>query len=377
MRIAIDARELTGQPTGVGRYLWQLLIAWNEMPAAAAHEFVLCGAPARQRPGEPDPAGSLHLHALPNLRVQYRHAPRLRGTLWEQFSLPLLASDANVLFAPGYTAPLAGQVPIVLTIHDVSFAAHPEWFAWREGLRRRLLTKVSAHRAARILTVSGFSKREIVKRLRVYPDKVEVIYSGVHQVIPSTARTRERPDAAATPPLILYVGSVFNRRHVPELIQGFSELARRQPAVRLTIVGENRTMPRVDLNGLVAASSAAERIRIRDYVSDTELAALYSEASAFAFLSDYEGFGFTPLEALGAGAPPVVLDTDVAREIYGPSAAYVPRPEPSLIAAALDAVLTDTSERQRILDAAPGVLARYSWRECAHRTLQVLLACAS
>jgi glycosyltransferase involved in cell wall biosynthesis len=377
MRIAIDARELTGQPTGVGRYLWQLLIAWNEMPAAAAHEFVLCGEQPRQLPGQPDPGGSLHLHALPNLRVQYRHARRFRGTLWEQFSLPLLSSDANVLFAPGYTAPLAGHVPIVLTIHDVSFAAHPEWFAWREGLRRRLLTKVSAHRAARILTVSGFSKREIVKRLRVYPDKVEVIYSGVHQVIPSTARTRQRAAAAATFPLILYVGSIFNRRHVPELIEGFSQLARRQPGVRLTIVGDNRTMPRVDLNSLVAASGAAERIRVREYVSDTELAALYTEASAFAFLSDYEGFGFTPLEALGAGAPPVVLDTEVAREIYGPSAAYVPRPEPSLIAAALDAMLTDTSERQRILDAAPGVLARYSWRECAHRTLQVLLACAS
>jgi glycosyltransferase involved in cell wall biosynthesis len=377
MRIAIDARELSGQPTGIGRYLWQLLIAWNEMPAAAAHEFVLCGEQPRQRPGRPDAGGSLHLHTLPNLRVEYRHAPRFHGTLWEQFSLPLLTSDANVLFAPGYTAPLAGQVPIVLTIHDVSFAAHPEWFAWREGLRRRLLTKASAHRAARILTVSGFSKREIVKRLRVYPDKVEVIYSGVHQVIPSAARTKEQPPAAAPLPLILYVGSVFNRRHVPELIQGFSLLARRHPGVRLTIVGDNRTMPRVDLNSLVAVSGAAERIRIREYVSDTDLASLYTEASAFAFLSDYEGFGFTPLEALGAGAPPVVLETEVAREIYGPSAAYVTRPEPALIATALEAVLTDPSERRRILDADPGVLARYSWPECAHRTLQALLACAS
>jgi glycosyltransferase involved in cell wall biosynthesis len=136
-------------------------------------------------------------------------------------------------------------------------------------------------------------------------------------------------------------------------------------------------MPRVDLSALIARSGAVDRIRVREYITDEELAELYAEASAFAFLSDYEGFGFTPLEALAAGVPPVVLDTEVAREIYGPSAAYVATPQPDLIAAALERTLSDLAERQRILSAAPGVLARYSWRECAHRTLQVLLACAS
>jgi glycosyltransferase involved in cell wall biosynthesis len=366
MRIAIDARELAGQPTGVGRYLWQLLLAWNEMPAAAAHEFVLCTAAPH------------HIHTLSNLQLRYRHVPRFRGTLWEQFSLPLVTRDANVLFAPAYTGPLAAKVPMVLTIHDVSFAAHPEWFVWREGLRRRLLTRASARRATRILTVSDFSKREIVRRLGVYPDKVEVIYSGVHQIIPAGAPPGTTRPATGDPhPLVLFVGSIFNRRHVPELVRGFALLADRHPQARLIIVGDNRTMPRMDLHALIGRSGAGDRIRAREYVSDAELASLYGEASAFAFLSDYEGFGFTPLEALAAGVPPVVLDTEVAREIYGPSAAYVARPEPALIAAALDALLTDHAERQRILTAAPRVLARYSWRECAHRTLQVLLACAA
>jgi len=281
-----------------------------------------------------------------------------------------------VLFAPGYTGPLVTGVPTVLTIHDVSFSAHPEWFAWREGLRRRLLTRASAKRATRILTVSDFSKREIVRQLGVYPDKVEVIYSGVHQIRP-TRPLAERSATRDPEPLVLFVGSIFDRRHVPELIGGFAQLAQRHPRARLTIVGDNRTRPRVDLQALVAQSGAAGRIQVRDYVTDEELAALYADASAFAFLSDYEGFGFTPLEALAVGVPPVVLDTEVAREIYGPSAAYVPRPEPALIAAALDTVLTDAAERKRILDAVPRLLTRYSWRECAHRTLQVLLACAS
>ena len=367
MRIAIDARELTGHATGVGRYLMQLLLAWNEMPAAAAHEFILCTSSV------------LAPQALANLKITYRQRPRFEGTLWEQATLPLLVNDAQVLFAPAYTAPLFCRVPTVLTIHDVSFAAHPEWFGWKEGLRRRLLTRASARQSARILTVSDFSKREIVKRLGVYRDKVDVIYSGVHQLT-ARSRWRVRPDEPpdiSQRPLILYVGSILNRRHVPELIAGFTLLARTHPEVRLAIVGDNRTRPRIDLTALASQTGLAERIEVHDYIADGQLAGLYERASAFAFLSDYEGFGFTPLEALSADVPPVVLETEVAREIYGRSAVYVKRPEPHAICAALECALYDPAERARILDISQHVLRRYSWRECAHRTLQVLLACAS
>jgi glycosyltransferase involved in cell wall biosynthesis len=175
---------------------------------------------------------------------------------------------------------------------------------------------------------------------------------------------------------VLYVGSVFNRRHLPELIDGFTRLAERHPDVRLDIVGDNRSRPYIDVDALVARSRARERIRARAYVTDDELAALYACSSAFAFLSSYEGFALTPLEALAAGMPVVMLDTDVAREIYGPAAAYVPRPEPALIADVLERVLFETTERERLLGAAAPQLERYSWQECAQRTLQVLLACS-
>jgi alpha-1,3-rhamnosyl/mannosyltransferase len=111
-------------------------------------------------------------------------------------------------------------------------------------------------------------------------------------------------------------------------------------------------------------------------VEDAELATLYQQARAFVFLSEYEGFAMTPLEALGSGVPVVLLDTDVAREIYGPAATYVERPDPALIAEGLERALFDDEERTRTLSAAGTQLERYSWRECAQRTLQVLLACA-
>jgi alpha-1,3-rhamnosyl/mannosyltransferase len=92
------------------------------------------------------------------------------------------------------------------------------------------------------------------------------------------------------------------------------------------------------------------------------------------FLSEYEGFGLTPLEAIAAGVPPVVLDTAVAREIYGGAAEYVERAEAELVAAALERVLVDDAVRARLRAAGAARIERYSWSECAHRTLQVLLS---
>ena len=342
MRIAIDARELQGHATGVGTYLSGLLNQWASMPAASEHEVILC---------KPDSKG---------------------GTWWEQRVLPRLVREAkaDVLFAPGYSAPLFSGVRTVVAIHDVSFAAHPEWFGWREGMRRRTLTRLSARRAARILTISEFSRREIVTHFNVDPAKVEVIYPAPAEV---GRAARSQPDSRHT---VLFAGSLFNRRHIPELIEGFTRLAGKLPAAELEIVGDNRTIPRIDIDALVAASEVRDRIALRSYLPDADLWALYSRARAFVFLSEYEGFGFTPLEALSAGVPIVVLDTPVAREVYGSAALYIERPEPALIEAALARILTDDAERRRILTAGRDTLARYSWRRCAERVLHVLLTCS-
>jgi glycosyltransferase involved in cell wall biosynthesis len=295
-----------------------------------------------------------------------------RGTYWEQVVLPrmLQRMDASVLLAPGYSGPLLADTPMVVAIHDVSFAAHPEWFQWREGLRRRLITRASARHAARVITISEFSRREIAEHLGVLESQIDVVYPGVTRPAHAGSSAAGRSD-----PRVLYVGSLFNRRHVPELISGFSRLAARHQNARLDIVGDNRTFPRVDVERVARNSRAAGRVHIRPYVDEEMLGRLYADARAFAFLSEYEGFGLTPLEALAAGVPIVVLDTAVAREVCGAAAIYVARPEPALIDAALEQALFDEVTRTQLLENATSVLARYSWRTCAARVLDILLAC--
>ena len=354
MRIGIDAREIGRRPTGVGRYLSGLLTTWAGDERSRAHEFLLYAA-------EP-----LNL-ALDARCFAARLAPGTGGTWWEQVTMPALArrDHLDVFFAPGYTAPLFRRLPVVVTIHDVSFLAHPEWFNAREGIRRRWITRHTATRARAVITVSEFSRRELIDRLGVAESRLHVIPHGITARAPS-------PAPAPRPPSVLYVGSIFNRRHVPDLIRAFAPITREQPTASLDIVGDDRSYPRQDIARAIAAEEVGDRIRWHRYLDDDELARLFARARVFAFLSEYEGFGLTPLESLCAGAPPVLLDTAVARESCGNAAMYVPPNDPGAVTQALRTLLFEKDARESLLAAAPAVLARYDWRRAGRETLALL-----
>ena len=125
-----------------------------------------------------------------------------------------------MFFAPGYTAPLTVAAPLVLTIHDLSFFAHPEWFSFREGARRRLLTAWSARRARTVITDSEFSKAELARHLGI--KNARVIPLGIDR---SDDRSGGRSGDRS--PIVLFVGSLFQRRRVDRLIESFDLLAER------------------------------------------------------------------------------------------------------------------------------------------------------
>jgi glycosyltransferase involved in cell wall biosynthesis len=361
LRIGVDAREILGDRTGVGRYLGELLRRWTARPDASARRFVLYAPEAIPLAFPP---GTVELRII-RAAGPAAMTGRGRGTWWEQTSLrhAMRRDPLDVFFAPAYTAPLGVPVPLAVTIHDVSFLAHPEWFRPREGLRRRWLTARAAASARVIFTDSGFSHAEIVRHLRVEPARIRVIPPGV------TARAV--PGAAGGPrePLVLYVGSIFNRRRLPVVIEAFARATQDWPQARLAIVGDDRTWPVQDLAAVARAFEVAGRVDLLQYVSDEELASLYSRASVFVFLSEYEGFGLTPLEALSAGVPIVVLDTPVAREVYGPAAIYVKRHDVEGTAAIIRRLLTMPAAAVPTLTEAPPILARYSWDRAASETL--------
>ena len=349
LTIGIDARELLGATTGVGRYLGELLARW--VPANTGHRFVLY----TPEPLPPDASAD----------VQQRVIPGRRGTKWEQLALgPAVNADApDLFFAPAYTAPIRLEVPFAVTIHDISFSAHPEWFRWREGVRRRWLTRRSAWLARKVLTVSQFSRREIEKHYAIPAERIAVVYQGfTHRPHPPTPRER----------IVLFAGSIFNRRNLPALIEAFARASRDFPTARLIIVGDDRTWPPQDLAAVAASHGVAGRTELRNYISDEELAALYARAAVFVMLSEYEGFGLTPLEALAAGTPVIALDTPVAREIYGEAVTYVPAGNIPAVSDAIRSRLAAPGAPDPRLQHPTEILGRYSWDTAARQTLEVL-----
>jgi glycosyltransferase involved in cell wall biosynthesis len=349
LHIGVDGRELLGKTTGVGRYVAEVLRCWSR-DATWPHRLSVFV------PGPPPTRAEL------GPRVAWViDAGSRSGTWWEQRRLPglLRRAGVDVLFAPAYTAPILRVCPSVLVVHDVSFFAHPEWFTARDGLRRRLLTRASARRAARVLTVSEFSAGEIVRWLGVPRDRIAL----------AAPAGPEGPSSPAAPsgsagPVILYVGSLFNRRRIPLLIDAFAILARQHPAARLVLVGDNRTSPVVDPCQLAADRGLGGQVHWHAYVPDDVLAGLYGSATVFAFLSDYEGFGMPPMEALAHGVPPVLLDTPVSREIYGEAASLV-QDTPASVAAGLSALIEDDGVRRARLAAGRALRSRFTWRRTA------------
>ncbi len=352
--IVIDGRELVGRPTGVGRYLMGLLNRWAMAPAAS-HRFTVVV------PG----AVPAELSRLAPRIATHQVSAKSTGTMFEQFSLPdiVRALHADVFLAPAYTAPLRVPCPFVVAIHDLSYYAHPDWFSWREGTRRRWITRESARRASKVTTLSEFSAGEITRYLGISRSRIEIVAPGAPTAISETAGRRE--------PLVLYTGTLLARRRIEETIAAFAIVARHVHGARLVLVGEDRSRPSIDPIALAHNAGVADHVEWRRYVPEQELSDLYNRARAFVFISDYEGFALTPMEALAHGVPVVLEDTPIAREVYADGAALV-TPTPDAIANALLLLLTDEDANRRAVARGVARFERYSWTRSAATMLRLL-----
>lgn len=364
MRIGVDGRELLGEATGTGRYLDNLCREWTLLSRAQQCE-ILVYTPTLA-----------HFDSFPNhgAPITHRMVPGTGNALWEQTTLARQVNSdrLDIFFGPNYSIPLRTDVPSVVTLHDISFFSHPEWFGLREGFRRRWLARQSIAKAKAIITVSNFCKQELINHLNVDATTINVVYNGISPPQQTTAVASDTTDQ-----IILYVGAIFNRRNLPTLISAFGHIVQKLPHTRLIIVGPNRTQPRQHFMQLSQTHGISDRIQFLSYVEETELAQLYRDASVFAFLSEYEGFGMTPLEALSTDVPALVGDTPVAREVYKNSVLYVPPKSIDSVATGLVKLLTDFSLRRTLLRNAKPVLANLTWARTAQNTLDVLTSATS
>lgn len=360
MKIAIDARELTGKPTGVGRFLRGILTGLLEYDHP--HTLRLY---ASERP------------VLPGIdRFEFAQLPRRSRAVWnEVLDIPslLLKDGVSLYYSPGYFLPPACPVPAIFTLHDVSFFSHPEWFPTREGFKLRSMARWSARRAKGIFTVSEFSRGEILHHVRVDANLVMCARESVDFSLQSredrdAVRRRFRLDG----PLILSLGSLFQRRRTDVLLLAFRQVLTRLSDATLWIAGENRTRPRIDYERQARELGISERVIFSGYTDEVTIRDLYRAADVLAYLSEYEGFGLPPLEACACGVPVVAGRGTSLSEVFGGVASLVDPGSPDEVASAILDVLDSSDRRNEMVLRGRELAARYSPRAAAERFLELV-----
>jgi glycosyltransferase involved in cell wall biosynthesis len=366
LAIGIDGRELGGRPTGTGRYLRNLLRHWRE---TGDRLFVYFN-------GTP-PADPVLDH--PAFRLRALGDGRGRGVAWQERQLaPAARNDrVDVFFSPAYSCPLSLDLPRVTAVHDLSFFAFPQDFAFHDALRRRLLVSASLRASCIVLVCSEFTRRELGRLFPSLADRARHVPLGPDDDLPAPPDQQEaRSRLALRGPLVVTVGAVLNRRCAPELLRATALLRRAHPAIVLDVVGENRTRPAIDLDAAAAALGLTANVRLSGFVDEAGLADRYAAAEVFVSLSEYEGFGLPALEAAARGVPLVVSRAPSLGEIFAEAALLVdPRDEVS-VAASIHRVLADGRLRARLVEAGRALAARHSWAQTARLTRAALAEAA-
>ena len=348
--VAFDGHSLTSPAGGVRRYASELFAALARRPDVAV-VAVGASADATLPPGVSPARAGVSL-------------PTNLG--WSLTGLPLAARGigADVFHAPAYTAPLWGCRPLVVSIHDVSYARRPEWYPNRLDPVRSAFYAHSARRADRIVTCSSFSRDEILAAYQVDPERIDVVPLAAGSVF---APTPERPRE----PFVLHVGDLHPRRNLPMLLEVIADLRRaesRLSAVRLVLAGADRGQLEM-LRQLAQRLGAVEALEYVGVPDDAALSEWYRRASLFAYPSRYEGFGLPVLEAMASGCPVIATSAGSVPEVTGRSAMLIAPEDAPAWRAAIRHVLLDAGQASELARTGIERAKAFTWDRTAEGTL--------
>jgi glycosyltransferase involved in cell wall biosynthesis len=356
MRLGINGRFLSARRvTGVERVAHEIA---GRLLRSDRHEVLVFADGARARAF----AGARGVAVAMGQGAIQRH-------LWEQFRLPAVARRHGVewLYNPINTAPI-GVANQVVVIHDAAFLAPQasQTRAFRAAYTQLVSRLVKQARG--IITVSEFSRGELIDRLGADPNRVRVVPNGVSPHF-RPAAAGEGPPALA-PRYLLFVGSLEPRKNLRVLLRAIGLLSARGRLYghRLVLVGCQGAHFQDD--GLAAAiAQAGELVEVLGYVPDEDLPALYAGATAFVYPSLYEGFGLPPLEAMACGTPVVVSDAAALPEVVGEAGLLFDPHDGEALAEALSRLLEDAALRGELSRRGLARAAHFSWEAAAQRTL--------
>ena len=368
MRIGIDGRALTGRYTGDRTYWLNLmrahLKAAEEDPQNANQYIVYSRLPVP--PGE--------LPDSPFLTL--RNVPSVNDRIWTMLTFPRAMKDDGVDLAhTQYTTPVRSHCPVITTVHDISFRLYPEWFPRKHRMLLNLTVPGAMRRAAKVITVSQSSRRDILRVYQLPESKVIGIpeaagpeYAPVPiEIARETVKTRFGLDS----PYIISVGVLQPRKNHSLLIEAFARARQHADIPHKLVLTGKRGWGWENLTHHAARLHVADDVIFTDYVEDAILPTLYSAADAMAFPSLYEGFGLPPLEAMACGTPTLVSDAPAMPEVAGEGAWVLPKMDASAWGEALARLLTDKDLQRFWKERGLRRVKDFTWSRTAEKTRAV------
>lgn len=284
--------------------------------------------------------------------------------LWEQIVLPFEAARyrLDVLFNPGFTAPIFSPCRQVTVFHDLQHKRHPEYFRRFDLPFWRLLLWAAAHRSDRLIAVSEATRADLLSFYRIPGEHIAVIAHGVEPAF-------SRLDRSHTESYLLCVSTLHPHKNLPRLIRAYG---RKKRDFRLILAGL-RGFHADAIERLIDELGLRDSVQITGWIPREELYSLFERARAFVYPSMFEGFGMPVLEALAAGIPVACSDIPPLREVAGDAALYFDPLNEDAIAAGIERILTDVSLQEGLSRAGRERARPFTWERCAEQTRQVLL----
>lgn len=361
MRFSIDAHAIGRNLTGNEVYVRNLLAGFASLDVES--EFVAYVSEPGAERGVPEGFQCRRVSSNPFVRLGFDLARRLR-------------QDGPDLLHVQYTAPMFCPCPVVVSVHDVSFLEHPEYFPKARVAQLGFTVKRTVERAARVLTTSDFSARRLASQYAIAPEKITVVpcavSSAFRPIARETAQARVRQSLRVPTPYLLMVGDLQPRKNQTGLIAAFEQLLRDQPQLphHLVLTGQDNFFAS-RAKEAARQSPAANRIHFTGFVPDAELPYLYAGCDLFVFPSLYEGFGMPILEAMASGRAVACSNTTATVEVAdGAAIVFDPTSTAQMVRAMRD-VLIDGELRARMERLGVKRAAQFQWRDTAAKTLAV------
>ncbi len=286
----------------------------------------------------------------------------LANLFWQPYQLRQQKKHHKVFYSPGFNPILLSPMPYVFTICDLIHLEHPGKFKQLKQLYYEKLTKPSARKAYKIITISEYSKQRILEWLNVPEEHVVNVSCGVDQHL-----SPEGPKHLPGYPYLLHIGNTKAHKNVVRLIEAFAQ-ANIAGDIHLVLTG-NRTE---DITQAIQKNHLEDRVVFSGVLDEAALASYYRGAVAVAFPSLIEGFGLPPLEAMAYGTPALTSNTSSLPEVTGDAAILVDPYDIHSIAAGIEQIVNEAELRKTLIAKGLQRVKLFSWDATAAAVQQVL-----